>query len=1482
MQRSLLLQTAILTLVAVAVMAVSHQPVLGEVRTNEDLIMAARDGNSASIKELLAKAADAGFKSDWSGYTPLHVAAECGRVEAAKVIVSAGVKVDAIDSSGCTPLMCASALGRTAVAALLLSNGANVNAADKRGYTALHWACEEGRPEIVKLLISKGADPNARDKSLATPLHLACVIPRIELLRTALCGTKLCGMNTKTGYQPLLLSSPCRHRDYHDLLLAGAGRFDVYYNYPFSNADEAAMQALLGQICAKPHAEVVKLLLAGGADASAVAQHGRTPLSIACREGLADVAALLIDSGAKVDQVSTGGQSPLQLACGAGNRMAVMRLSKELLSPEARLRLCREQRTDLVKLLVSKGADVNSVDTNGYGPLHAAARWNHIEVVNYLIRKGANAEATSSDGTSPLMGAVSGHSLAEFTVVEEDAVLLAVDALIRAGADVNARTVPQEKQYPGRNGPDFPTTSLGWAKRTEQARIEDFLRDHGATAAKVTAGAEQSRRDAPSSEADDAGQDWRASDRSPVHRACARGDANVVSRLLKEGADVSLKDGNGNTPLHLAARGGNASMVKLLLDKGSSPNANNATGATPLHWAVLAGDPETLKLLLLSGATINAKTVEGETPLHFAARWRDVGAVKALLDAGADAKTPDKQGMIPLHRAAEHGDPAAVELLLAKGTDVDAAAHDGTTPLMSAAARSCFGAMKLLLENGANITRSNKAGQTALALASLECRPDVIRLLLSTGGSDSARNSAGAQALLAASRKGLTETARLLLEKGADVNGRDRGDATPLIWACGEKHPDTALVLIEHGADFRAVTARGGTALIYASARGLPDVVKALLAKGDDVNGKSPKDFYKGMTPLIAAANKGRTDLVRLLLDKGADPTPRAQRVGTAADAAAGNGHEAIVKLLLAAQGTAVAEKDLGPMLRNAVQNGNAELVGRLLDEGGDVNARAGQDTLLGLAAGNGNLRLVRLLLDRGADVNAHGTRSWTPLIHASLTKNVEVVQLLLNRGAKLSEKNGTGHQELGHAVDTGSSEIVRLLLDAGAKPNDGKGVSFCLARAAQRGYLDVVKLLIDRGANVAPEGTGGFYFMLQVANGNNVDALKLILDKRKELGKEDLGTVLISACMSGRPEIVEFLLSRGADVNVRNEGDQRTPLHAAAHRGSSKLIKLLIDAGADVNARNKSGASPLIALASAWPMGCGHRDHAVAFDESAFKGVQFLIAAGADVNAADNEGRTALAWARMKGYTKIAETLTKLGAKETKGYGAAEIENYAALLESIGTGKLQAVKDLLAQGAEVNRATPGGMTPLMSACTGLYKHPNMVRLLLENKANVHASDGSGRTALMWAISNNCGSGIVRLLLEHGADANIKDKSGSTPLIVLCNLRAEVITRSCPQDEDDCIGGSELHSPLSLEREKTWQETLRAYNEAIAKVTKGREKGVLLWHPELQGFEIAKLLVEAGADVNARNREGKMAVALAKEKKFKKISEYLILKGAKE
>ena len=140
-----------------------------------------------------------------------------------------------------------------------------------------------------------------------------------------------------------------------------------------------------------------------------------------------------------------------------------------------------------------------------------------------------------------------------------------------------------------------------------------------------------------------------------IHNASQLGKVKIVKQHLNAGKDVNARDGWKRTPLHYAAEEGHRPVVELLIKNGANVNLKDdetdARGETPLHLAAAKGHVPVVELLIKNGANVNAKDADGGTPLHSAA-----GNGYAHRASDADVR----------------GWKRIVELLLAKGSDINA------------------------------------------------------------------------------------------------------------------------------------------------------------------------------------------------------------------------------------------------------------------------------------------------------------------------------------------------------------------------------------------------------------------------------------------------------------------------------------------------------------------------------------------------------------------------------------------------------------------------------------------------------------------------------------------------------------------------------------------------------------------------------------------------------------------------------------------
>lgn len=145
---------------------------------------------------------------------------------------------------------------------------------------------------------------------------------------------------------------------------------------------------------------------------------------------------------------------------------------------------------------------------------------------------------------------------------------------------------------------------------------------------------------------------------TPLMHAAMGGRAGLVRLLLRFGAQLEPRDGNGSTAALWAAQRGKADCLRALLEAGADATAAAADGTSGLHAAARNSDPECVALLLRFGANTEARDGEQRTPLHVAADPRDAGkeegaleCIRLLHQAGADPSARNKWGRTPRYCA---------------------------------------------------------------------------------------------------------------------------------------------------------------------------------------------------------------------------------------------------------------------------------------------------------------------------------------------------------------------------------------------------------------------------------------------------------------------------------------------------------------------------------------------------------------------------------------------------------------------------------------------------------------------------------------------------------------------------------------------------------------------------------------------------------------------------------------------------------------
>ena len=477
-------------------------------------------------------------------------------------------------------------------------------------------------------------------------------------------------------------------------------------------------------------------------------------------------------------------------------------------------------------------------------------------------------------------------------------------------------------------------------------------------------------------------------------------------------------------------------------------------------------------------------------------------------------------------------------------------------------------------------------------------------------------------------------------------------------------------------------------------------------------------------------------------------------------------------------------------------------------------------ETPLMIAAHMDSKDAADALLNRGADIALRNDEGGTALFYAAQQNAGATVELLLDRGAVVDSTRDDGTTPLHWAARADAGDTAEILLDGGADANraadDGRTPLHWAARADAG---DTAEILLDGGADANRAADDGQTPLHSAASGNARDTAELLLDRGAVLGAEETSGALALhyAAFFNAAEIAALLLDRGTAIHSPRT-DGFTPLHDAARNNAHRTAELLLHRGADPNARTNYAETPL----------------SLAVREASAEVTQLLLDRGAEVQTlvGGAVGPALLFGAVRMNHPEIADFLLLEGGDPN----ARDDNGHTLLHAAARANAIEAVRLLLDRGAAINAFSRANDEPQ------------------------ETDAATGNTALHEAAASNSGE-TLRLLLDRGADINRTDHYGTTPLYrAVENLADDAVQILIRADAD-----VDTHDPI---RDDEVPEIAWGLGTPLHAASRK------------DALQLARLLVTAGANVNAPDGDGWTPIHTAARSNSGEMITFLLSQGA--
>lgn len=313
------------------------------------------------------------------------------------------------------------------------------------------------------------------------------------------------------------------------------------------------------------------------------------------------------------------------------------------------------------------------------------------------------------------------------------------------------------------------------------------------------------------------------------------------------------------------------------------------------------------------------------------------------------------------------------------------------------------------------------------------------------------------------------------------------------------------------------------------------------------------------------------------------------------------------------------------------------------------------------------------------------------------------------------------------------------------------------------------------------------------------------------------------SAAEAGDLELLIKQIASGADIEAKHGQNQETALSVASSKGNEKIVRALIEGGANLNVQDSNGQTPLhLAIKGEW-----------------IEVMETILRAGADKESRNAKDETPLAYACVQNKSRAVQALVDAGANlETKF-----ARRKTPLYHSASSGLTTIVEILIKAGANKDTPNKNGWSPLHASVN--YKHTKISKMLLSAGANPKTENHLGFTVLYTALYEEHQE-IIPLIIEalHG-EVNTKSCDGLTALHVAAQKNnAGAATQLCDAgaftEAPDKDGWTPLHDAVAFE-----------------------------------SGEVARILVNAGANPLAKTKGGNNSIELARTRNLGRLADFL-------